>query len=386
MRPRVLLVFLTRFEESTAMLRGITHYERSHRQWAAFLDDEARAEIDPHWLRSKKWSGVISRHTTPALVQSCRELRIPLVDLNDSPPFPRVPKIRPDNVAIGHLGAEHFLERGFVHFGFCGFANERWACERRDGFIEALKLAGHACEVFDVDYPGDVTPLWDAKQTTALAAWLKRLPKPVGVMACVDLRGLQVMSAAQNAGLLVPEEVALLGANNDAVRCELSYPPLSSVAPNAFQSGYLGAETLAQLMRGEKLEALELRVDPVGVVTRPSSDVLAIHDRNVAAALSCIRERAFHGLTVDEVARHAAASRSQLEKKFRRYLGRSPQAEIRRVQVAKIKQLLMETDFPLKKIAELTGFEHVEYMCVVFKRLTHHAPGAYRKKFQAARV
>jgi LacI family transcriptional regulator len=111
--------------------------------------------------------------------------------------------------------------------------------------------------------------------------------------------------------------------------------------------------------------------------------VLAIHDRNVAAALSSIRERASHGITVEEVARSASASRSQLERKFRHYLGRSPQAEIRRVQVAKIKQLLLETDFPLKKIAELAGFEHVEYMCVIFKRLTGHAPGAYRKQFQS---
>jgi len=382
MRPHVLLVFLMRFEESAAMLKGITHYERSHRQWAAFLDDEARAESDPRWLRSEKWNGVISRHTTPALVKTCRERRIPLVDLNDMPAFPGIPKIRPDNTAIGHAGAEHFLERGFEHFGFCGFSNERWACERRDGFIEALRLAGRACEVFDVPYPGDVTPIWDAKQTTALAEWLRRLRKPVGVMACVDLRGLQVMSAAQNAGLLVPEEVALVGANNDAMRCELSYPPLSSVAPNAFHSGYLAAETLDRLMRGEKIGALDQRVEPLGVITRPSSDILAIHDRNVAAALSCIRERAFHGVTVDDVARHAAASRSQLEKKFRRYLGRSPQAEIRRVQIAKIKQLLHETDFPLKKIAELTGFEHVEYMCVVFKRLTGESPGLHRKKVQ----
>lgn len=366
------------------MLRGITHYERSHRPWAAFLDDQARAEIDPRWLRTKRWSGVISRHTTPALVDGCTKLRIPLVDLNDTPAFPGIPKIRPDNVALGHLGAEYFLERGFRHFGFCGFSNELWACERRDGFVEALKLAGRPCEIFDVDYPGDLTPRWDAKQTTALAAWLRRLPKPVGVMACVDLRAFQVMGAAQAAGLLVPEEVALLGANNDSIRCDLSYPPLSSVAPNAFQSGYHAAELLDRMMRGEKVEPVTTRIEPIGVVTRPSTDVLAIHDRHVAAALSAIREHACHDIRVEEVARQAAASRSQLEKKFRRYLGRSPQAEIRRVQVAKIKQLLLETDFPLKKIAELAGFEHVEYMCVVFKRLTGHTPGAYRKRFKSA--
>jgi LacI family transcriptional regulator len=384
MRPQVLLVFLMRFEESASMLQGITHYERSHRPWAAFLDDEARAEIDPQWLRTKRWSGVISRHTTPALVQGCAELGIPLVDLNDTPEFPGVPKIRPDNIALGHLGAEHFLERGFEHFGFCGFSNEPWACERRDGFVEALKLAGRTCDLFDVEYPGDVTPLWDAKQTAALAAWLEQVPKPAAVMSCVDMRAFQVMGAAQAAGLLVPEEVALLGVNNDSIRCDLSDPPLSSVAPNPFQSGYQAAELLDRMMRGEHVEAGTTRIEPLGVITRPSTDVLAIHDRSVATALSVIREHACHGISVEEVGRRASASRSQLEKKFRRYLGRSPQAEIRRVQMAKIKHLLLETDFPLKKIAELTGFEHMEYLSVVFKRLTGHTPGAYRKKFHLA--
>ena len=382
-KPQVLLVFMTRFEECTAMLKGIAHYERSHRPWAAFLDDEARAELDPHWLRNKKWHGVISRHTTPAFGQACAGLGIPLVDLNDTPVIPGVPKIRPDNIALGHLGAEHFLERGYRHFGFCGFGNTGWSCERRDGFIEALELAGHKCNLLDVEYPGDLTPLWDAKQTAALGVWLHHLPKPAAVLACNDMRGLQVIAAAQSTELLVPEEVAVLGINNDTIRCDLSDPPISSVGPNPFQSGYQAAECLSQLMAGRKPEGLDIRIEPVGVVTRHSTDILAIDDKSVAAALSFIREHACQGISVDQVLQHAFASRSQLEKKFRRCIGRSPQAEIRRVQVAKIRQLLAETDFPLKKIAELTGFEHVEYLCVVFKRVMGDSPGHYRKRVQA---
>ena len=382
MKPQVLLVFQTRFDECTAMLKGIAHYERTHQLWAAFLDDEARAESDSRWLRSKKWHGVISRHTTAHLVQACAELKLPLVDVNDTPPFPGVPKIRPDNVGLGHLGAEHFIERGHQRFGFAGFSNYEWSCERRDGFVEALRLAGRECDVFDVKYPGDLTPLWDVEQITALAGWLRRLPKPAGVMACNDMRAQQIISAAQAVDILVPEEVAILGVNNDTIRCELAYPRLSSVAPNAFQSGYRAAELLAELLAGHAPKNLDQRIEPIGIVTRPSTDVLAIDDRSVAAALSFIRERACQGITVDEIVRHAYASRSQLEKKFRRHLGRSPQAEIRRVQVGKIRQLLIETDFPLKRIAELTGFEHVEYMCVVFKRLVGDSPGEYRKKNQ----
>ena len=125
MRPQVLLVFLTRFEESMAMLKGVVHYERTHQIWAAFHDDQARAEIEPQWLRAKKWHGVISRHTTPGLVQVCAELKIPLIDLNDVPVYPGVPKIRPDNVALGHLGAEHFLRVWAPAFRFLRFLELR---------------------------------------------------------------------------------------------------------------------------------------------------------------------------------------------------------------------------------------------------------------------
>jgi LacI family transcriptional regulator len=204
----------------------------------------------------------------------------------------------------------------------------------------------------------------------------------VGVMSCNDARAFQVMAAAQQCGLHIPEEVAVLGTNNDSIRCELSNPSLSSVAPNSFQSGYRAAEALEKMMNGGAPAEMDVRIEPLGVVTRPSTDVLAIHDRCVATALNFIRERACSSVTVDEVLKHSFASRSQLERKFRKHLGRSPQAEIRRVQVDKIRQLLVETDFPLKKIADLTGFEHVEYLSVVFKRLSGQTPGAYRKKQQ----
>ena len=138
------------------------------------------------------------------------------------------------------------------------------------------------------------------------------------------------------------------------------------------------------MLRGEGVPPAEARIDPLGVVTRMSTDILAVGDRNVAAALSFIRERACKGLSVDEVVVHASASRSQLEKKFRRFIGRSPQAEIRRVQLARVKELLSETDQPLKSIAAMTGFEHIEYLSVVFKRITGESPGQFRKRTRAA--
>lgn len=140
---------------------------------------------------------------------------------------------------------------------------------------------------------------------------------------------------------------------------------------------------LARIMAGDKSAESEVRIEPSGVVVRRSSDVLAVPDKGVAAALRFIRDHACEGINVDQVLPHAAMSRAQIEKKFREYLGRSPQAEIRRLQVLKIRQLLSDTELPLKHIAELTGFEYMEYMSYVFKRATGMSPGAYRRSLRA---
>ncbi len=364
------------------MLKGIVHFERSHRMWQTFHDDEGRAEFDPQWLRSREWRGVISRHTTPEFAKQCRELGIALVDLNDSPVIPGVPKIRPDNRGLGHLAAEHFLERGFRSFAFCGYANQPWAVERRNGYLEALRLAGRECDVYDIVHSEDPLPAWHASNLASLGLWLGRLPKPIALLACNDYRAQQVIYAAHHVGLQIPEDIAVLGINNDAIRCDLTTPQLSSVVTNGFQAGYHAAECLAKLMAGKPVEQMDQRIEGLGVITRHSTDILAIDDKHVAAALGVIREHACRGITVEEVLKQSFSSRSQLEKKFRRYIGRSPQAEIRRVQVARIRQLLVETDLPLKKIAEFTGFEHVEYLCVVFRRLMGEPPGSYRKRMQ----
>ncbi len=381
--PRVLIVQHGRFWDTPAVVRGIMHYQKTQGPWLTFVDDVTRTDKDLDWLRQQRWSGVISGVSTPIVAETCVSLGVPVVELWDSPAHRGVPKIRPDNVAIGHMAAEHFLDRRFRRFAFSGFRNVAWSVERFAGFSEALALAGHECDAHLVDAPDDPTPAWEAGQVELLATWLRGFPSGMALLACDDERARQLTRAAVLAQLRVPEDLAVLGVNNDAARCEQEEPAVSSVATDNFATGHRAAELLAALMAGRTPENFETRVEPLGVVMRASTNVLELRDKHVAAAVSFIREQACRGITVDEVVAQVHASRSQLENRFRRYLGHSPQVEIRRVQLEKVRALLAGSDLTLKEIADQTGFVHVEYLSVVFKRMTGETPGQYRRNVQA---
>ena len=382
-RPRVALVLRARLEENLHILRSLAKFKRYHVDWHVFVDDQARGAANPDWLLDQGWDGIICKESSDSLFALASERGIACVDLaDDGVVRPGCPKLRPNNPAIGHVGAEHFLEKGFRHFAFCGFGNDLWSIERRTGFVEALQLAGKLCAVFETDYPGYSQPAWEFAEEDEMAKWLDTLPKPVAIMACNDLRAMHVVNACHQAGLRIPEEVAVLGANNESARCELSTPSLSSIPVDVSEYARLAGKIMDQMLR-EKTPKLDLPptlIDPLDVVTRRSTDILAVEDAAVAAALNIIRENACSGITVEQVARRVHISRSLLEKRFRHYVGRSPQVEIRNAQVCRIKELLSETEYSLAQIAEMTGFEHPEYMSVVFKRLTDETPSHYRKK------
>jgi LacI family transcriptional regulator len=219
-----------------------------------------------------------------------------------------------------------------------------------------------------------------AAEARELARWLKELPKPVGIMACYDIRGQQVLDACRGAGLAVPDEVAVIGVDNDTLLCELASPPLSSVIPNAHRAGYEAAALLDKLMEGKRVPATARLIAPLGIAERQSTDVLAVDDRNVARAVQFIREHACEGINVSDVLRVVPLSRRVLEQRFQRLLGCTPREEILHVRLARVKQLLGETELPLYLVAERTGFEHVEYLSVVFKRETGRTPSAWRQE------
>lgn len=389
-RKKVLIVVSPIWEESAVkILTGIARCQRKFGGWEIQLDNEGLSLKDESWYTKQKWDGVISRHVNAFQVEMCRRLGCPLVDVNNARPFAGVPNVALNNVAIGQLGGEHLIDRGFSQFGFCGYSNLEWSLDRRKGFSEALAVTGRSCKVLESEHPvyesWHCTPDWQTREQEAIAAWLTAMPKPVGVMACNDFLALSVIAAAAHAGLRVPEDVAVLGANDDTIRCEMSHPPLSSVASSHVLSGYRAAEILELLMSGQSIEGMDLVVDPDEVVTRQSTDILAVEDKRIAAAVRFISQNACKGITVGDVLKHAGMARTQLEEKFRQCFGRSPQAEIRRVQLARIRNLLLTTDLPLRAISEIAGFAHPEYMIVFFKREVGESPGRYRRRASVSR-
>jgi LacI family transcriptional regulator len=379
--PQVALIVESSVSYGRSILQGIARYMSSHHRWSVYFEQHELGSPPPAWLASSRWDGILCRPTSPTLARRLQDMKVPVVDLNDLYENLKLPWVGSNHRAIGCLGANHLLERGFRHFAFCGFSKELWAIQRRDGFRAVIEKENLPVPVYESPWRGSTVSRWDL-EIEQIGKWLDDLPKPIGIMACNDARALHLLDACHQTGILVPEEVAVIGVDNEEIFCELCNPALSSIAPDAAGIGYQAAELLDKLMSGQSPLCQRILIDPVRVVTRRSSDTLAIKDRTVAAAIRFISEQASHGCNVTDVTSFVKVSRSLLERRFRQYLKRSPQAEIRRVQVDRIKQLLTETDFTLERISELSGFEHPEYMSVVFKRLLRQTPGQYRRQTQ----
>jgi LacI family transcriptional regulator len=367
------------------ILSGLTHYLRSHSPWSICLDPRRRLEASPpHWLTDWHGEGIICRSITPQFVRRLRKLKIPIINLNDSWADLELPSIRSDDDAIGRLAAEHLLERGFRCLAFCGFTGHDWSRKRREGLTAALGQRGKLCGEYESPWDGPHGHPREQEQD-AMARWLRTLPRPLGVLACNDVRGQQVLDACQRVNLVVPEEVAVIGVDDDTLLCELCNPPLSSVVPNPERIGYEAAALLDHLMAGGRPAQQEQLVPPLGVLARQCTDAFAIADADIAAAARYIRDHACAGITVQDVLKRVPLSRTMLERGFRKYLGHSPQAQIRSMQLKRVKQLLAETDLPLERIAALSGFHYPEYLSVSFKRTTGQTPGGYRRQARTSR-
>jgi LacI family transcriptional regulator len=356
------------------LLQGIVHYIREHQPWSFHLIEQGRGDDPPAWLDRWRGDGIIARIENSRIAKAVVRAGIPAVDMSAARLVPEFPWVETDDEAISRLAAEHLLERGFKHFAYCGDPRFNWSVWREKYFAQRIGAAGYQVHCFGGERAGADL----ASQVEAIRRWLDTLPKPIGVMACYDIRGLQVLDACRRAGWVVPGEVAVIGVDNDELLCDLASPPLSSVIPNAHRAGYEAAALLDRMMAGKTVPASARLIAPKGIVARQSTDVLAVDDRDIARAVHFIREEACTGINVSDILRVVPLSRRVLEQRFQRLLGRTPREEILQVRLNRVKQYLVETKLSLYEIAERTGFEHVEYLSVVFKRETGMTPSKYR--------
>jgi len=373
-RPEVALLIETSNSYCRELLLGIHDYLCAHEGWAVYLAEHGRGA---HAAGFADWQGdgVIARIDTPATEAAVRAKRLPTVNVSGSELAREFPAVIADGAALGRLAAAHLLERGLRHFAYCGDCRFAWAQDYQQHFTAALRRAGHDCAVFDSQMRDAAS--W-AGERRRLTRWIAALPKPVGVMACYDLRGQQVLDVCRQLELRVPDEVAVIGQHNDEIVCEFCHPPLSSVQPNARQAGFEAAALLDSMMCGRRVGARTVKIPPLGVVSRQSTDVVAVADPQMAAAVRFMRDHACSGIGVSDVLRAAPMSRTAFERKFRLHFGHAPYAAILQVRLARARLLLSTTRLPVTEVAAESGFSSGEQLAVAFKKHGWPSPRTFR--------
>ena len=376
---RVALLIETSREYGRGLLRGISRYQREHGPWSIYFKPHGLGQPPPDWLVSWRGEGILARINDRAMADAVLATGVPAIDLRSSLGQIGLPIVGIDNVPVVRLAVDHFLERGFRHFGFCGtpYGEHRYQDERSDRFAQAIRSRGFACDVYQ--HPARTALTWDEEQSH-IAKWLRRLPKPVGVMTCNDDRGQQVLDACLRAGLVVPDDVAIVGVDNDEFLCNLSTPPLTSIDVHPELIGYEAAALLDRMMKGARPPKRRRLFSPRGIVVRKSTDFTAIGDPHVAKTARLIRDQASAGRRIEELIQEIPVSRSALFRRFKEQLGRSPKKEATRVRLERAKELLRETTLSVAQIAERVGYAESKYFIAVFHRAVGTTPLRYRRQ------
>ncbi|HEX3131951.1 MAG TPA: DNA-binding transcriptional regulator [Planctomycetota bacterium] len=374
---RVALLIETTRSYTRDLLLGVRRYLAEHGPWSTFLELRSLDSSPPPWLRTWDGDGILTRTFTTETADAIAATGLPTVELRSTRFHPHVPFVGMDNAHIGHLVAEHFLERGYRQFAVYALDSEPYFTERVENFRATIAKAGYLCTVLP-QRGGDGVRDWEQTQR-ALMTWLKGLPKPIGIFAANDQLGVRLLDACQRAGIAVPEAVAVVGTEDEQTLCTFASPPLTSVRFDGATVGWRAAQLLDRLMAGGKAPASETLIPPPGIRVRASSDALVITDALVADAARLIREHAHEGIGVEQVCRQLTVSRSTLERRITAALGRTPKEEIQRVRFRAIEQLLSDTDLFMAAIATRTGFATTHHLHAAFKERHGRTPGAFRR-------
>ena len=295
-RPRVALLIETSNAYARDLLYGIRAYLREHQSWSIYLAEHSRGDVLPGWLRKWDGDGVIARVEDQRTAEMLLATRLPAVDVSYGLTHSPFPRVATNSFAVSKMAADHLIERGFQNFGYCGDARYHWSNLRSGFFAECLKSAGFDCHSYPEGGQGRHQESWE-REIERLAAWLRSLPKPVGIMACYDIRGQQVLEACRRVELAVPDAVAVIGVHNDELLCDLCDPPLSSVIPNARRAGYEAAALMQRMLQGEEISMQTILLEPISVVTRQSTDVVALTDSQISRLFASFARMPAKGLT-----------------------------------------------------------------------------------------
>jgi LacI family transcriptional regulator len=366
------------------VMSGVAAYVQKHSNFSIYLEEKALKDQRLPDLRTWQGDGIIANFDHPAIDTAVSELNLAVVGFGgaygwyryDSP----IPYFFSNNEKIGHMAADHLLDRGFCHFGYCGYARNQvngWSEDRERAFAERIQTRGHSCDIYEPRYTS--TRQWGLFQRS-LSNWLTGLPKPVGIMAANDLRARSILEVCRLCGLRVPQEVAVIGVDNDELLCQLSIPPLSSIEQGAKLIGYQAAGLLDSMMRGEKPNCRHFVVDPIGVQSRRSTEAGTVEDPAVAKALAFIQQYALDGIRAADVVSAVSISRSGLESRFASELGYTVHDAIRQFQLERTRCMVAETSLPLKEVAARTGFKSVQHMTTLFGKAFSKSPAEYRRE------
>ncbi|MGD9636297.1 MAG: substrate-binding domain-containing protein [Pirellulales bacterium] len=384
--PRVALLIETSRGYGRAMLRGIVRFARLHGPWSFYITP---GDFEQALPKMSQWggAGIIARVETVEVARAILAADVPTVLVGvEARIMDRVPKlaelceISSDSEGAARMAADHLLSRGFENFAYVGLWERGWSERRQAAFCAAIRSASFEPIIYPLP-KSQKQRGWELEQSS-LAEWIQSLPKPVAIMACNDDRGRGVLEACRFAGVRVPEEVAVIGIDDDDLFCELADPPLSSVALNAEHGGYRVAHLLDQLIRGKVEPPQKLIVEPTHVVARRSTEIKAIGDREVGGAMDFIHRNRARNFTVSDVAAEIGVSRRNLEVKFRRSTGRTILAEIQRIRLDHAKRMLRDTDIPIPQIAAASGYSSASYLTQVFRKELGITPARYRTRFR----
>ena len=379
-KRRVAVLFSTAHQAYAQVLKGVSDFVHERRAWTLYVNPEPFINMALPSLAGWKGDGVLMRIMTKEDMSAARRFPWPVVSCAGSLDVRGLPSVTVDQCLIGRLAAEHLLDRGFRRFGYYGLKNTLFSDRRREGFVGRIQEAGGDCSVFEVpNYTNRRYP-WH-KWLKKLQTWLKALEKPVGIMAVHDPRASIVVDTCLEMELRVPEDVAVVGVENNEIVCRYASVPLTSVAPDYRRLGHEAAEMLDRLMLGQEVDHKPVFIPPGPVVERKSTEIMAIDDPYVAKAVAYLQENYADDITIHDLESIDDISRRNLERRFRKYLGRTPHQFLSRIRVEEAKKHLASNEpLRLEQIARRCGFTDTRHLRMTFRRLAGISPAEYRRQ------